>query len=139
MTTITKEFFERTNIQETSNHTVEQIMDFLSSPESIMAMVLMTKLGQPALAGVVKELEERFAFSDFPLHPNGPGANATNRRNIGWMVKFVMGSVGFEPKKVQSDTEMRLRKFCKTKYFTTSALYQPVSGLPRHSVIAKVL
>ena len=139
MGTFAQEILEHTNIPETPNHTLEKVVQFLTEPKSISAMILMTELGQPALAGVVKELEEKFAYSDMPLHFDGPHNNSVNRRNIGWLVKAVMKGVGYTPKKNQTEKEMRLRKFCQTKYFTTSALYEKSDELPNHYVVAKVI
>ncbi len=121
---MTTDFLRASKIQDTSDHTVAQIMDFLSSPESIDAMLVMTKLGQPALAGVVHELEEKFAYSDFPLHHDAPDQNAPNRRNVGWMVKFIMGRMGYKPKKDIDASDTYLKKFAKSKYFSTSAVYE---------------
>ena len=126
MNLITKEFMTKTRIPETPNHTVEKIMDYLSSKEAVNAMIVMSKLGQPALAGVVKQLEKDFARSDFPLTTDGPGANAANRRAVGWMIKFVMGKFGYVPMKCES-SDMYLKKFAGAEYFKSSAVYEPVT------------
>ncbi len=120
---IIKEFFNSSRIPDTPNGTVTKILDFLLEPESIAAMELMTKLGQPALAGVVKELEENFANSDFPLHHNGPYKNSANRRNVGWILRFVMSKFGYVPKE-SSGSDRHLAKFAGSQYFGSAAVYE---------------
>ena len=139
MNLITKQFMERTRIVETPNHTVEKIMDFLTTKESVNAMEVMSRLGQPALAGVVKDLEDKFANSDFPLHFDGPGANSANRRAVGWMIKFVMGSFGYVPKACDS-SDMYLKKFAKAKYFKSSAVYElPDDVIPDYELKLRIV
>ena len=138
MNEIVKSFLETTEIQETPNGTVKKIMEFLTMPESVNAMILMTELGQPALSGVVKKLEERFANSDFPLHRNAPNKNAPNRRNIGWMVRFVMREFGYTP--LREDTlQARIGKFSGSEHFTTAAVYHKTNTVPRHSLTITII
>lgn len=138
MNDIMRSFLATTEIQETPNGTLGKIMEFLTMPESVNAMILMTELGQPALAGVVKKLEEQFAYSDFPLHRNAPNKNAPNRRNIGWMVRFVMREFGYTP--VREDTmQSRIGKFSGSKYFTTAAVYQKTNPIPNHSLQINII
>lgn len=133
---ITKIFLQATNIPETPNRTVEKIMDYLCEPESVNAMILMTELGQPALSGVVKKLEEQFGNSDFPLHHEGPHANSANRRDIGWMVRFVMREFGYTPCK---DRQLRIGSFSKAKYFGSAAVYEKTITNPNYKVEMSVV
>lgn len=135
---IVNSFMDTTTIPETANKTVRKIMELLTSPESVEAMILMTNLEQPALSGVVKILEDNFAYSDFPLHHNGPGANATNRRNIGWMIKYIMREFGYTPKK-EEPLKMRVGKFSGSQYFQTSAVYEKTIDNPKYSVVTQVV
>ena len=135
---IVNSFMSTTTIHETANGTVRKIMELLTSPESVEAMILMTDLEQPALSGVVKVLEDNFAYSDFPLHHNGPGANAPNRRNIGWMIKYVMREFGYTPKK-EEPLKMRVGKFSGSQYFQTSAVYEKTKDTPNYSIVTRVV
>ncbi|MCR5736585.1 MAG: hypothetical protein K6G64_02925 [Eubacterium sp.] len=123
MNNIVDEFMENTNIPETPNGTVRQIVEYVSSPESIQAMRLMTDLRQPALSGIVKGLEDRFAYSDFPLHRDAENKNAPHRRDIGWIVRHVMREFGYKPTE-----QMRIGKFSGSKYFQTAAVYEKDEG-----------
>lgn len=131
MKDIVKNFLNSSKIPETSNHTVEKIMNYLTEPESIQAMILMSELEQPALSGVVKKLEEKFAYSDFPLHRNAPDKNAPNRRNVGWMVKYVMREFGYTPVREDS-VQTRIGKFSKAKHFSTAAVYEKTIDSPNY-------
>lgn len=135
---ITKNFLETTDIKETPNKTVEKIMNFLTEPESVNAMILMSDIGQPALSGVVKKLEEKFAYSDFPLHRNAPDKNAPNRRNIGWMVRYVMREFGYSPLR-EDALQARIGKFSGSEHFTTSAVYHKTNETPNHSLEIKII
>lgn len=133
---ITKKFKESSNIPETKNETVEKIMDFLTEPESVSAMILMTEMGQPALSGVVKKLEEKFAHSDFPLHRDATDYNAPNRRNIGWMVRFVMREFGYTPKKTK--VQPRIGSFSGSEHFSTAAIYEKTNENPNYKVCVSI-
>ena len=122
MKDFTRKFMASSKIVETPQHTVEKIIDFLTEPEQVNKMIIMSEMGFPALSGVVKDREERFAYSDFPLHHDGPGANAQNRRNIGWMIKAIMAEYGYQPKD-SAGVQARIGNFSGAKYFTTSARY----------------
>ena len=120
---IIKGFFDHSIIKDTPNQTVSQILDFLLEPKSVAAMILMTELGQPALAGVVKELEDKFAESDFPLCIHDEEKNAKNRRNVGWIVRYIMGKFGYTPKEA-SGSERYLAQYAGSSYFCSAAVYQ---------------
>ena len=134
MNEIVKSFLNSSKIPETTNHTVEKIMNFLTEPESVQAMILMSELEQPALSGVVKKLEENFAYSDFPLHRNAPDKNAPNRRNVGWMVKYVMREFGYTPIREDS-VQTRIGKFSKASHFSTAAVYEKTIENPNYILI----
>ena len=138
MNMITKGFLETTEIQETPNKTVEKIMDFLTEPESVNAMILMSDIGQPALSGIVKKLEDKFAYSDFPLHRDAPDKNAPNRRNIGWIVRYVMREFGYAPLR-EDVLQARIGKFSGSKYFTTAAVYHKTNETPNHSLELRII
>ena len=124
MNEIGKKYLETTSLDITNNDIVA-IVDFLSSADSINKMIVVSDLGLPALTGVVKDLEEKFAnCKGFPLNHNAPNHNAPNRRSIGWMIKFIMKQVGYLPVDGGLSERARLRDFAESEYFSTSAIYQ---------------
>jgi len=133
MNTLTIEFFASSSIPQ--NPDTEAVMDFLTEPESVSRMIAMSKVGLPALAGVVSELENRFTNSNlFPIHHNAPDSNAPNRRNVGWMVRFVMGKYGWTPIKMDSfNDRTRLGRF--SKLFGTAAVYEKTIMSPPHEIV----
>jgi len=137
---ITTDFFKSSRIQHTLDS--DAVMDFLSEPESVNQMIAMSKIGVPALAGVVRELENRFAnCSDFPLNHNAANSNAPNRRNVGWMVRHIMQLYGYTPVAsgyLNSETNVertRLGKYAGSRYFATAAVYSKTIPNPQHSII----
>ena len=90
MNQIGRAFLSKTKL-DVNNSDIVAIVDFLSSADSINKMIVVSDLGLPALTGVVKDLEEKFAnCKGFPLNHDAPDHNAPNRRSIGWMIKFIM-------------------------------------------------
>lgn len=126
---IVRDFMSTTRIVETPDKTVEKIMDFLSKAESVNKMIAASEMGFPALTGVVRELEEQFANSDFPLHHEGKNANSTNRRNIGWMIKYILREYGYTP-----CGSGRVCIEAGSKYFTTASKYKKTIDNPTYSI-----
>ena len=93
MNEIGKKYLETTSL-DIMNNDIVAIVDFLSSADSINKMIVVSDLGLPALTGVVKDLEERFAnCKGFPLNHNAPNHNAPNIRSKGWMIKLIIKKV----------------------------------------------
>ncbi len=135
MNDITRQFLKTTNIPETPNHTVEHILEFLTLPESVNKMIIMSSLGLPSLSGVVKDLEKKFANSDFPLGGKDRAErikNAPNRRNVGWMVRFVMREFGYTPRKLS--VQPRIGNFSGSECFTTAAIYEKTIDNPDYNI-----
>jgi len=138
MSQITNDFFKDSRIPLTRDS--EAVMDFLSEPESVMQMIAMTKIGLPALAGVVRELENRFAdCSEFPLNHDAADANAPNRRNVGWMVRHIMQLYGYTPVASGFISEgsverTRLGKYSGSRYFATAAVYLKTIPNPQRTI-----
>ena len=111
MSQITTDFFNSSTIL--PNEDTVRVMNFLSQPESVNRMIVMSKVGLPSLTGVVKELENLFGDCElFPLNHNAENSNAPNRRNIGWMVRFVMKAYGYVPSATNDSFERtRIGKF----------------------------
>lgn len=123
MNVISQMFFAKSSIPPTPD--AVDIMDYLSAPESVNKMIVMSDLGLPALAGVVRELEEKSRnYSTFPLHHNGEHQNSPNRRNIGWMIKYIMAQFGYYPVERGLGERTRLPRFAGSEYFSTSAVYE---------------
>lgn len=140
MNKITEDFFKTSSIP--SNSDTKEIMDFLCQPESVNQMIAMSKVGLPALTGVVKELEDKFADCKlFPLNHNAEDCNAPNRRNIGWMVRFVMKAYGYTPiakgfpDANDSLERTRIGKFSGSKYFGTAAVYAKTIPNPQYKLV----
>jgi len=99
-------------------------MDFLTSVNSVDRMIIMADLGLPSLSGVVSEPEAKFGnFKNFPLNHKGEGQNATNRQNIGRMIKFIMREFGYSPVDSGLSERARLKDFANSKYIATAAIY----------------
>lgn len=140
MNKITEEFFASSSIPQ--NQDTIRIMDFLSHPESVNQMIAMSKVGLPALTGVVKELETSFGNCEFfPLNHDAKDSNAPNRRNIGWMVRFIMRSYGYTPiikgfeNTNDSMERTRIGKFSGSKYFGTAAVYAKTIPNPQYTIV----
>ncbi len=132
---ITTDFFKSSSIDQ--NVDTVAIMDYLSSPESVNKMIVLADLGLPSLSGVVKELENRFANCTlFPLNHNAPDCNAPNRRNIGWMVKYIMREYGYTPtiKGLDANGNTRIGKFSGSKYFGNAAVYAKTIANPAREI-----
>ncbi len=142
MASITTEFFKSSSIPK--NQDTVAVMDFLSQPESVNKMIVMSEVGLPALAGVVKELEERFGdCQHFPLNHDAEDSNAPNRRNVGWMVKFIMKHYGYTPiakglSGANGGSERtRIGDFSGSKYFGTAAVYAKTIQNPDYSIVVQ--
>ena len=121
MRIVTKAFFDTSSIEKTEGTIA--VMDFLASPVSVSKMIVATENHMPALAGVVEELEERFGDSDtFPLNHDGEDKHAPNRRNVGWMVRFIMREYGYSP--VANSERTRIGSNSGSKYFRNAAVYE---------------
>ncbi|MEA5135570.1 MAG: hypothetical protein VB035_05465 [Candidatus Fimivivens sp.] len=137
MTNLTAKFFSNSKID--PSHDAINIMEFLTSAEAVDRMLIMADLGLPSLSGVVSELEVRFGDSkDFPLNHTGEGQNATNRQNIGRMIKFIMREFGYSPVEGGLSERARLRDFANSQYFSTSAVYAKTHISP-HYVIERTI
>lgn len=125
MTYIVRLFLLSSKIKDTDDGTVTKIMEFLTLPESVNSMIEMTKVGLPALMGVVEELENRFADSDFPLNYEGEHKNSANRRNIGWMIRFILREYGYAPIRNKQGSVVN-----RARYFNSGAVYEKVDYDP---------
>lgn len=115
-------FCEGSTSEWLENTDAKAVFDFLCKPESVYSMIAMSKLGLPAISGIVKELEDK--FSDAPKFPLREGVN---RQLVGKMVKFVLGQFGYEINSHGDNERVQLRTFTGARFFRTSAVYAPTA------------
>ena len=134
MQKITQKFMENTSID--INEDVIKVFEFIASPDSVQKMMTSTDNGKPALAGIVHELEERFADCEgFPLNHEGPGKNAKNRRNVGWMIRFVMREYGYAP--IDNSERTRIGADAGSEYFGNAAVYHFTNSIPNYEIASQ--
>ena len=93
MNIITQDFLQSTKILDIHQEVkgVEEVMEFLTSPDVVNRMLVASDMGLPALTPIVQELENRFDdTSNFPVCVMGSNKNAVARQNIGRMIKQIM-------------------------------------------------
>ncbi|MGL5273613.1 MAG: hypothetical protein ACRC8J_09080 [Phocaeicola sp.] len=138
MTHLTSKFFATSKIPQSADAIA--VMEYLTEPTTINRLTIMADLGLPSLSGIVYELEQKFANShDFPLHHNAPNQNATNRQNIGRMIKFVMREFGYSPVDGGLSDRARLRDFAKSEHFSTAAVYEKTHANPNHKISVSII
>jgi hypothetical protein len=97
----------------------EEVYDFIDSPHSLWSMAQASENGKPALSGVVKELESKFAANfDFD--------NPMNRRMIGSMIKEILHDFGYRRK--------GQRLVPNSNFFTTASYYEFEADKARRKV-----
>ncbi|MEG1958151.1 MAG: hypothetical protein RR071_10535 [Lachnospiraceae bacterium] len=134
MRKITAKFANSTSIE--LNKDVIAVFEFISSPDSVIKMIEATDNGKPALSGIVRELEERFGNCEgFPLNHNGPGKNAKNRRNVGWIVRFVMREYGYMP--LADSERTRIGADSKSRYFGNAAVYEKMDSIADYEILSQ--
>lgn len=131
---ISELFFSKSKI---GNLDTKEMMEFLSSPESVNKMIVASDMKLPALSPVVKELETRFGnCKEAPLNHDGPNHNAKNRQNVGRMVKFIMAQYGYVPTDGGLSENARIPKNAGSKYFSTGAVYEKLLTPKRTITVA---
>lgn len=136
MRKIAKQIIDKTTIGK--NEDIEAIIEFIAAPGSVDRMITATMAGKPALAGIVKELEQRFGdCKGMPLNHAAPDKNAPNRRNIGWIVKYVMAEYGYVP--LPNSERTRIGVDSGSKYFTSAAVYKKTDNVPVHDIVTQTI
>lgn len=121
MRLITQKFFGTSTIEK--NEDTIAAMDFLCDPVNVQKMINASEAHYPALSAVVAELEEKIGDSEgFALNYDAPDKNAKNRRNVGWMVRFVMREFGYAP--IEKSDRTRIGSNSGSKYFGNASLYR---------------
>ena len=121
MRKVAKKIINKTSIAK--NKDTQSVIEFISEPKNVAKMLAATKAGKPALSGIVQELEERFGDCEgMPLNHDGPGRNASNRRNIGWIVRYVMAEYGYTP--LPNSDRTRIGADSGSNYFTSASVYK---------------
>ena len=71
---------------------------------------------------IARELEEKFdENSSFPVTATKNDPNALSRQNVGRIAKFIMDKLGYVP---EAGRSVRLPAVSKSRYFSTSAVYE---------------
>lgn len=125
--TIAEEYMLRTKMVDKNNSKkgVKEIVDYLTTAECVNKLIIATELGLPVLTLVASDLEKKFgADSDFPVVKVGDNYNATNRQNVGRIIKFVMTKYGYAPVAGKLDPQCRIPAAMNAEHFSTSALYK---------------
>ena len=93
---------------------VNQIADYMFRADMIYRMKLASDMGLP--------VEEKFdENSSFPVTATKNDPNAPlYRQNVGRIAKFIMDKLGY----VQATGSVRLPAVSKSRYFSTSAVYE---------------
>ncbi len=116
-----------------NNTDAAAVFGYLCKPENIHNMIVMSKLGLPAISGIVKVLEDNYSnLPDFLL------LKGTNRQIVGKMVKCILGQFGYEPVANGHDERGQLRNFTGAKLFKTASVYSLTSS-PKHSLSIKII
>ena len=101
---------------------VDQIADYMFRADMIYRMKLASDMGLPVLTLIARELEEKFdENSSFPVTATKNDPNAPlYRQNVGRIAKFIMDKLGYVP----ATGSVRLPAVSKSRYFSTSAVYE---------------
>lgn len=133
---IKEDFMKKTKMKDIHNRTsgVEKMIGYLSEPTTVYKMIIASDLGLPALTLIAKELEVFFGKnSNFPVVATPNSKNATNRQNVGRMIKFVLSRYGYTPIDGGLSEQARIPAVSGAKHFSTSAIYKK-TGNPEYKI-----
>ena len=99
--------------------TLREIVEYLWAPEQVNKLLVLTEMGEPALAGVVKALEARYGTGEFALNCAGVHKNVGHRTGIGWIIRAIMTEYGYET----TGQRKRLGGY-GANYFKTASVYE---------------
>lgn len=122
-----EDFLDKTKMRDVNGAKtgVEEVMDFLVKPESVLKMIIASEMGLPVLTLIGRELEKKFdEHSNFPVVHLGSNKNATSRQNVGRMIKVVMEQYGYTPVDGGLSEQARIPAVSGTDYFSTSGIYK---------------
>jgi len=106
------------------NLSMKDIYNFLSDPTSIDKMIKANDLGLPALAGVVKELENKFSNrTDIDLRKNEV------RQLVGCMVEEIIHEFGYK-----SHVQRTIRN---PGFFKSATNYEPHEASRKYIIVNK--
>ena len=89
---------------------VNQIADYMFRADMIYRMKLASDMGLPVLTLIARELTATKNDPNAPLY----------RQNVGRIAKFIMDKLGYVP----ATGSVRLPAVSKSRYFSTSAVYE---------------
>lgn len=96
----------------------EAVFDYLCRPDIVSRMIVASDTGLPAISFIAEELEKEFEGNvNFKL------GDASNRQLIGRFISYILGMYGYTTDTNIDGGRVRLRNFCKAKYFKTAAIY----------------
>lgn len=115
------------------NPGAKDVYDFLTTPEIICAMLLISRNGLPALSAVVEQLEKNFqASTTFPLN------DFRNRQSVGKMVKYILEKFGYSPIANGLDKRAQLQGWTNASLFKTAAVYAPSTDAPQYNISVEI-
>ncbi|WP_027186919.1 hypothetical protein [Desulfovibrio cuneatus] len=104
-----------------NSRAIEQVFEFLESPEAVDKMIIATEHGRPALEGVIDEVENKA----------GQNFDITNdmflRQAVGSYVKFVLEPFGYDVH--------RQKPLNKGKIITSATSYTFVEGKQKKRLV----
>lgn len=93
-----------------------EVFEFLTLPEQIGRMCILSDCGLPAISAVAYDLEQTFGdASCFPMKEK------CNRQTVGRMVRYILKQFGYEK---AASGNIRLKDCFHAKHFKSGGLYR---------------
>lgn len=124
---IKEDFLKKTKMVDINNDKigVEEIMDYLVSPDIINKMIIASEMELPVLTLIAKDLEKKFdENSNFPVVVINNEKNSLARQNVGRMIKYIMKQYGYTPIDGGLSERARIPAISGSEYFSTSGIYK---------------
>ena len=124
---IKEDFMKKTKMVDVNNNKigVEEIMDYLVSPDIINKMIIASEMELPVLTLIAKDLEKKFdKNSNFPVVVINNEKNSLARQNVGRMIKYIMKQYGYTPIDGGLSERARIPAISGSEYFSTSGIYK---------------
>ena len=121
---LVEEYFER-NTFYANNEDAKGLFKWMAMPEQINKMVSAVSIGLPPLAGIIREIEDRFAYApNFPLYTDDNNNYYKHRQVLGKWIKAILDSVGYIPDVGEGAPSNHLPRYTGVKSFSTSTPYK---------------
>lgn len=96
----------------------EAVFDYLCRPEIVSRMIVASDTGLPAISFIAEDLEKEFEGNvSFKLE------ESSNRQLVGRFISYILSMYGYAIDTSIDGGRVKLRNFCKAKYFKTAAIY----------------